>query len=61
MCHEENRLQALQKTAVIEFDENQLITSYQEKPKEPKGNHAVPPFYFYRSQDIRSIIRRMRI
>ena len=55
MCHEENRLQALQKTAVIEFDENQLITSYQEKPKEPKGNHAVPPFYFYRAQDIQRI------
>ena len=32
MCHEENRLEALQKTAVITMDENNLITSYEEKP-----------------------------
>lgn len=55
MCHEENRLEALQKTAVITMDENNLITSYEEKPKEPKGNHAVPPFYFYRIDDIHRI------
>ena len=51
MCHEENRLAALQKTAVITMDGNNLITSYEEKPNEPKGNHAVPPFYFYRACD----------
>ena len=55
MCHEENRLAALQKTAVITMDGNNLITSYEEKPNEPKGNHAVPPFYFYRACDIRRI------
>lgn len=55
MCHEENRLEALQKTAVISMDEDNLITSYEEKPKEPKGNHAVPPFYFYRAADIHRI------
>ena len=55
MCHEENRLEALQKTAVITMDENNLITSYEEKPKEPKGNHAVPPFYFYHAADIHRI------
>lgn len=52
MCHEENRLPALQKTAVITMDENNLITSYEEKPKVPKGNYAVPPFYFYRAADL---------
>lgn len=55
MCHEENHLPALQKTAVITMDDNNLITSYEEKPKEPKGNHAVPPFYFYRVADIHRI------
>ena len=55
MCHEENRLEALRKTAVIEFDADGRITSYEEKPQEPKGNHAVPPFYFYRSQDVARI------
>jgi glucose-1-phosphate thymidylyltransferase len=55
MCHEENRLAALQKTAVITVNDNNLITSYEEKPKEPKGNLAVPPFYFYRIADIHRI------
>ncbi len=55
MCHEENRLEALQKTAVITMDKKQLITSYEEKPKEPKGNHAVPPFYYYKAADIQRI------
>ncbi len=51
MCHEENDLAKQQKTAVITFDEKGLILSYEEKPKKPKGNHAVPPFYFYRAED----------
>lgn len=52
MCHEETRLKKQQKTAIITVDGNGLITSYEEKPKEPKGNLAVPPFYWYRKQDI---------
>ena len=51
MCHEENELAKQQKTAIITKDANDLITSYEEKPKEPKGNLAVPPFYFYRAED----------
>ena len=55
MCHEELSQQALQKTAVITLDEDNLITSYEEKPKEPKGTLAVPPFYYYRAEDIKRI------
>ena len=55
MCHREERLAALQKTAVITIDENKRITSYEEKPKEPKGNLAVPPFYIYRVEDVNRI------
>lgn len=55
MCHEENSIKALQKTAVITTDENDLITSYEEKPVEPKGNLAVPPFYFYKANDLKRI------
>lgn len=55
MCHEENRLEALQKTAVITTDQDGKITSYEEKPREPKGNHAVPPFYYYRATDLQRI------
>ena len=51
MCHEENDLAKQQKTAIITVDESGLITSYEEKPKAPRGNLAVPPFYFYRRED----------
>ncbi len=52
MRHEENRPAALRKTAVITVDGEDLITSYEEKPAEPKGNWAVPPFYVYRAEDL---------
>lgn len=55
MCHEENDLKKQQKTAIITVDENGLITSYEEKPKEPKSNLAVPPFYCYRNGDVKRI------
>lgn len=52
MCHEENDLKKKQKTAIITVDENDKILTYEEKPKNPKGNLAVPPFYVYRYEDI---------
>lgn len=55
MCHEETELAKQQKTAIITIDENGKITSYEEKPKEPKGTLAVPPFYYYRSADLKRI------
>lgn len=55
MTHEENRLEKQQKTAIITFDENKLIDSYEEKPRQPKGNHAVPPFYCYKAADVARI------
>ena len=55
MCHEEKSIQALQRTAVITITESGLITSYEEKPREPKGTLAVPPFYYYRAVDIKRI------
>ena len=55
MCHEENELKKQQKTAIITLDSNDLITSYEEKPKEPKGNLAVPSFYCYRACDVKRI------
>ena len=55
MCHEEKDLKKQQKTAIITVNEEQLITSYEEKPREPKGNLAVPPFYVYRKEDVQRI------
>ncbi len=59
MCHEETSIPALQKTAVITVDEDNLITSYEEKPVNPKGTLAVPPFYYYRAEDIKLIARAL--
>ena len=51
MTHEENCLEKQRKTAIITFDEHKRIKSYEEKPRQPKGNHAVPPFYCYKAED----------
>lgn len=51
MCHEEPELRRQQKTAIITVDERQRITSYEEKPLHPRGDLAVPPFYYYRACD----------
>lgn len=55
MCHEENELKRQQKTAIITVDDSARITSYEEKPQVPKGNLAVPPFYYYRRGDLNRI------
>lgn len=55
MTHEENRLEKQRKTAIITFDADKCIDSYEEKPQDPKGNHAVPPFYCYKAADIERI------
>lgn len=55
MCYEENELARQQRTAIITVDAEGTISSYEEKPRAPKSNLAVPPFYFYRAQDLRRI------
>ena len=37
---------------IVIADENKKIMDFQEKPKEPKSEWAVPPFYYYVKEDL---------
>ena len=47
MRKEENDLSKLQRTGVLEIDQNDRVLSMEEKPQKPKSNYACPPFYYY--------------
>ena len=51
MRPEEKDENKLRKTGVIEINEDELVLGMEEKPKEPKSNWAVPPFYYYTKED----------
>ena len=57
MCHRETELAKLQRTGVIEVDEDMKVLQMQEKPKVPVSHWAVPPFYIYKKEDI-GVLRR---
>ena len=52
MCHYESELKKLQRTGVIEVDEDMKVLQMQEKPEVPVSHWAVPPFYIYRREDL---------
>lgn len=56
MRHYEEDVAKLRKTGVISIDEEEKVLEMQEKPKEPKSNWAVPPFYVYEKKDLDKII-----
>ena len=51
----ENALDRLCRSGVAEIGEDDLIVSMEEKPVEPKGNWCIPPFYFYRREDVEKL------
>lgn len=52
MCHEQPSIEKLQRTGVVELDENNRVLEMEEKPKVPKTHLAVPPFYIYLKKDL---------
>ena len=52
MRHRETDKARLRKTGVVVIDQSDLVLSMEEKPKEPKSEWAVPPFYYYVKEDL---------
>ena len=52
MRHRETDKDRLRKTGVVTIDQSDLVLSMEEKPKEPKSEWAVPPFYYYVKEDL---------
>ena len=52
MCHEQPSIEKLQRTGVVELDENNKVIGMEEKPQVPKSHWAVPPFYIYLKKDL---------
>jgi glucose-1-phosphate thymidylyltransferase len=52
MCHHEPEIYKLQRTGVIEVDEDMKVLQMQEKPQVPVSHWAVPPFYIYKKSDL---------
>ena len=52
MCHEQPSIEKLQRTGVVELDDNNKVLGMEEKPQQPKSHWAVPPFYIYLKKDL---------
>lgn len=52
MCHEQPSIEKLQRTGVVELDEQHRVLGMEEKPQVPKSHWAVPPFYIYLKKDL---------
>lgn len=50
--HELNNIEELRRTGVAGIDQDSKVLSFEEKPKEPRSNLAVPPFYIYRKDTL---------
>ena len=53
---EENDINKLRKTGVVQIDDCGKVISMEEKPRNPKSNFSVPPFYFIKKKDVKEIL-----
>lgn len=51
----EENIEALQRTGVAELGPTGRVFSFEEKPKNPRSNNAVPPFYIYTRASVKMI------
>ncbi len=49
----EESIEELRRCGVMVPDENMRVVSMEEKPREPKSNWCVGPFYYYRKEDLK--------
>jgi len=52
MCHEQPSIEKLQRTGVVELDNDNKVLGMEEKPQMPKSHWAVPPFSIYLKKDL---------
>lgn len=50
-CYQDD-INKLRKTGVAVIDDNDVVISMEEKPKEPKSNWTIPPFYIITNNDL---------
>jgi glucose-1-phosphate thymidylyltransferase len=58
--HELKDVDSLRKTGVAQLDGLKLV-SFEEKPENPMGTHAVPPFYIYTKDTLEYIHEYMKL
>jgi glucose-1-phosphate thymidylyltransferase len=54
-CHTLENIEELKRTGVIEMDNTGKVIFFEEKPKTPKSDLAVPPFYIYKATTLKLI------
>ena len=57
MRHYEDNISKLQRTGVAVIDNDERIIDMEEKPKKPKSNWAIPPFYIFKKKSLKEIKR----
>lgn len=55
-CYQDD-INKLRKTGVAIIDDNDVIKSMEEKPKEPKSNWTIPPFYIITKSDLGYVLK----